>query len=232
MTGHPTDDLAAYALGILEPDAQRAVSAHLADCASCRAESAAHAETVWQVSETAVRAAPSRVRAAIVERARRDVPAAVRVRPSLWSAFLRPVPVVVPVALAAVLVIALVGYGTARRDADRYADAISAVAGAKVVTLAATSAAVPGMRASLVVPADGATPFLILDLPAAPAGKTWEAWVIRGDAAVRAGITDDRGLSTLPLGAPLAPGDTVAITAEPRGGVDRPTGAPVLAGKT
>ena len=47
---------------------------------------------------------------------------------------------------------------------------------------------------------------------------------------MRSGGAQSRGVTTLELGAPLGPGDTVAITAEPAGGVDRPIGAPVLAG--
>lgn len=232
MTDHPLDDLAAYSLGVLDADEQRAVGAHLAGCASCRDEAAALAETAWRVAETASREAPAHLRSAIVDRARRDAAAAAPVRPSFWSTLFRPVPLIVPVAIAAVLVVALVGYGSARRDTDRYAVALSAVAGAKVVPLAATTAAVAGMRASLVIPEAGSKPYLILDLPAAPAGKTWEAWVIRADVPARAGITDARGVTILELAAPLAAGDVVAITPEPQGGVDTPTGAPVLAAKS
>lgn len=232
MTGHPLDDLAAYSLGVLDADEERAVREHLAGCESCRREAAALAETAWRVAETASRETPARLRAAIVDRARRDAAPVALARGSFWSSLFRPVPLIVPLALVAVLVIALVGYGSARRDADRYAVALSAVAGAKVVPLTATTAAVPGMRASLVIPGNGDKPYLILDLPAAPAGKTWEAWVIRGDVATRAGITDARGVTTLELGAALATGDVVAITAEPQGGVDTPTGAPVLAAKS
>jgi hypothetical protein len=134
-------------------------------------------------------------------------------------------------ALAAVLVVALVGYGSARRSADRYAAALAGAVGAKVVPLAATGAAA-GVRGSLVVPANGSPPYLILDPPAAAAGKTREAWVIRGDTPVRAGVTDDRGVTTLTLTTGVVSGDTVAITAEPAGGVDAPTGVPVLAGKS
>ena len=229
MTGHALDDLAAYSLGILDGDEERAIRTHLAGCDSCRREAAALADTAWRVSETASRETPARLRAAIVDRARRDAARVAPARGSFWSTLFRPVPLIVPLALVAVLVVALAGYGSARRDADRYAVALSAVAGAKVVPLAATAAAAPGMRASLVIPDYGAKPYLILDLPAAPAGKTWEAWVMRGDVATRAGITDAGGLTTLELGAALAAGDVVAITAEPQGGVDTPTGAPVLA---
>jgi len=56
--------------------------------------------------------------------------------------------------------------------------------------------------------------------------------VLRGETPLAAGITNDRGVTTLVLTAPLASGDGVAVTLEPSGGVDRVTGAPVLAGKT
>lgn len=232
MTEHPIDDLAAHALGILEPEEARAVSAHLAGCASCREESAALADTVWRVSETAARPVPARLRAAIVGQARSGVIPAPRTWSSFWSALLRPVPLAVPMGLAALLLIALASLGIARRDVDHYGAALASVVGATVVPLAATDAAPSGIRGSVVVPPDGGRPFLILDLPAAPTGKTWEAWVIRGALPARAGITDDRGVVTLELAAPLTPGDTVAVTAEPSGGVDQPTGAPVLAGRT
>jgi len=231
MTSHPTDDLAAYAIGALDEGERRLVGVHLATCPSCRAEVRAFSETAWTIAESAARDAPPRLRTAIVERAGSTRPPRPSVLTGLLDTLRRPVPFVVPLALAAVLVVALIGYGTARRDADRYATVIAGAVGAKVVPLAATGAAA-GVRGSLVVPANGSTPYLILDLPAAAAGKTWEAWVIRGDTPVRAGVTDDHGVTTLTLTTPVAPGDTVAVTAEPSGGVDAPTGSPVLAGKS
>jgi len=227
MTEHPLDELAAYALGILDADETARVAAHLGSCKTCRTAEESLAETVWTIAESQAREVPPRVRAAIVERARAERAA----RPSIAAFFRRPVPLFVPAALAALLVVALVGFGTARRDADRYAAVVTQTVGAKVVPLAATGA-VGGVRGSLVIPANGAAPYLILDLPAAPAGKTWEAWVIRGDTPVRAGTTDDRGLTTLTLSAAVASGDTVAVTPEPAGGLDAPTGTPVLAGKS
>lgn len=231
MTVHPIDDLAAYALGVLDGDELRAVTAHLDSCPSCRAEAQAFAETSWTIVETQGRDAPPRLRAAIVARARSEGDRPTGRLAAFWRELRRPVPLIVPLALAAVLVVALAGYGSARRDADRYAAAVAGAVGAKVVPLAATGAAA-GVRGSLVVPANGSAPYLILDLPAAAAGKTWEAWVIRGDTPVRAGVTDERGVTTLTLTTAVANGDTVAVTAEPAGGVDAPTGEPVLAGKS
>src|SRR5258708_2439305 len=117
MTEHPLDELAAYALGILDGDESARVDAPLRSCKTCRTAAESLAETVWTMAETQGRDAPSRVRAAIVGRARAERAG----RSSLMDLFRRPVPLFVPVALAAVLVIALVGYGSARRDADRYA---------------------------------------------------------------------------------------------------------------
>lgn len=233
MTAHPTDELAAHALGILEPEEQRVVAAHLAICGPCRDEEHSFAETAWAVAEASERPVPAGLRSAIVSRVRAD--GAVAPQPgwlaAMRDAFRRPVPLAIPFALAAVVVVSLFGYGTARRDVDRYSAALSAAAGAKVVALAPTGVR-DGVRGSLVLPVNGAAPYLILDLPSAPAGKVWEAWVIRGGTAARAGLTAERGVLLLPLTTAYASGDTIALTPEPPGGVDSPTGAAVLEGKT
>lgn len=233
MTLHPEDDLGAFALGTLEAKEARAVQAHLSGCEVCRAEVSALEEAVFAIAETSERDVPARLRRAIVVRARRDRGAAPRRTglAALLESLRRPVPFAVPIGLAILLAISLAAYVGARNDSDRYARALSGIAGARVVALAPTGE-VSGVRGSLVIPADGAAPYLILDLPAAPTGKTWEAWLLRGETPLAAGITNDRGVTTLVLTAPLAAGDGVAVTLEPSGGVDRVTGTPVLAGKT
>jgi anti-sigma factor RsiW len=231
MTLHPRDDLAAFALGALDVAEARAVRAHLDACESCRAEVRSLEEAAFAVATTAERDAPAGLRGAIVERARRDRKPARAVASSFFDVLRRPVPLAIPIALAVLLALSLALFGGARRDSDRYASALSGIAGARVVALAPTGE-VAGVRGSLVIPTDGSAPYLILDLPAAPSGKTWEAWVLRGETPLAAGITNDRGVTTLVLTAPLASGDGIAVTLEPSGGVDRVTGAPVLAGKT
>jgi anti-sigma factor RsiW len=231
MTLHPVDDLAAFSLGTLDAEEARVVGVHLEGCASCRAELRALDEVAFEIAATAERDVPAGLREWIVERARLDR-ASRRAPSSSWLDVLRrPVPLLIPMALAVLLAISLAAYGGARRDSDRYASALSGIAGARVIALAPTGE-VPGVRGSLVIPVSGAAPYLILDLPAAPSGKTWEAWILRGETPLAAGITNDRGVTTLVLTAPLASGDGVAVTLEPSGGVDRVTGNPVLAGKT
>jgi hypothetical protein len=79
-----------------------------------------------------------------------------------------------------------------------YARALSGIAGGRVVALAPTGE-IAGARGSLVIPSNGAAPYLVLDLV---------------------------------LTAPVTIGDGVAVTLEPSCGLDRVTGAPVLAGRT
>jgi anti-sigma-K factor RskA len=230
MTDHPRDDLAAFAIGALDAEEARTVRAHVEGCEACRAEVHSLEEAAFAVAALAERDTPAGLRAKIVDRARHET-APRRGAPSFLDLFRRPVPFALPLALTLLLAISLAGYAGARRDSDRYASALSGIAGARVVALAPTGE-VQGVRGSLVIPTDDRAPYLILDLPAPPSGKTWEAWVIKGETPLAAGVTSDRGVTTLILTAPLASGDTIAVTFEPSGGVDRPTGAPVLAAKT
>ena len=235
MNSHPSDDLAAYALGVLDAAEREPVERHLADCPPCRAEVATFAETAWSIAQTAALDTPSGLRESIVARATREVRPLVGPRPvsfvdRLIGALRRPIPAAIPLALALLLVVSLAGFAGARRDADGYAAALAGVASARVVPLYGADTA---LRGSVVVPVSGAPAYLILDLPAAPSGKTWEAWILNGEKPIAAGITDGRtGVVTLLLTAPFGTGDGVAVTLEPAGGSLAPTMAPVLAGRT
>jgi hypothetical protein len=231
MRSHPTDDLAGFALGALEAEEAVTIGAHVASCPTCRAEVRVLSETAWTIAESAARDTPPNMRAAILERARSESRDARRSSPfgAIAVLFSRTVPVAVPLALAVALAVTAAGYAIAQRDAQSYAAALAGVAGGRVVALAPTGE-ISGVRGSLVVPESGDA-YLILELPAPPAGKTWEAWVIRGQTPVAAGITDARGVTTLVLRAAPGAGDTVALTAEPSRGVDQPTGKVVLAGR-
>lgn len=73
------------------------------------------------------------------------------------------------------------------------------------------------------------------NLPPAPAGKAYELWTIAGAAPRAAGIVapDAFGRATLavPAAPPGPPVQVFAVTLEPEGGVDAPTGPMVLASK-
>jgi anti-sigma-K factor RskA len=75
--------------------------------------------------------------------------------------------------------------------------------------------------------------FYAFDLPALPAGKTYELWFIAAGKPVAAGTfdVDPRGTGTVRVERVAASQiQAWAVTIEPRGGVPQPTGAMVLKG--
>ena len=80
------------------------------------------------------------------------------------------------------------------------------------------------------VAGDG-TAVLVLDsLGPAPAGKTYETWIIDGGQATAAGLFDgshDRDL--VPVEGTVAPGSVVAVTLEEAGGVEVSENDPIVA---
>ena len=72
---------------------------------------------------------------------------------------------------------------------------------------------------------------LVLDsLGPAPAGKTYETWIIEGENATAAGLFDgshDRDL--VPVQGTVAPGSVVAVTLEDAGGVEVSENDPIVA---
>ena len=78
---------------------------------------------------------------------------------------------------------------------------------------------------------EGGDAVLVLDeLGAAPAGKTYEVWVMDGDTPVRAGVFDGGGArDVVPVDEPVDSGSVVLVTVEDEGGVDAPTTTPIVA---
>ena len=232
MIDHPRDDLPAFALGALDEPERRAIDAHVRGCAECTDEVEGYREALHAYAAQTEAEAPA-LRDKIVARAMRDgramsggrAPAARR--DNAWTAWLRrPLPAFVPIALAVLLAVSLAGLLQSRSDADRYAAALADVAAGRVVHLDGTSAATD-LRGALVIPESGA-PYMVLRMPAPPAGRAWEAWVLHGDTPIPAGLATSGGVFTITLTAPLGSGDGVAVTQEPASGSAAPTSAPVL----
>lgn len=70
-------------------------------------------------------------------------------------------------------------------------------------------------------------------MSAAPDGKTYELWLVRGSDAIPAGVFDPdaKGQATAVLDGRFQPGDVIAVTIEPTGGSPdgKPSTAPVMA---
>lgn len=232
MTGHvASDDLALYAAALLDPEDRAEVERHLEACTVCRTDLASAERTAWTMAEATARPTPAGLRQAIVGRHPRTA------RPARSAGFWVVAGRAAVVALAAALVLTATVLQATRADLEReaalasgYRAALAAVAsGGRIVTLA--PAAHAAGRGSVVVSRTGAV-YLVLDMPAPPAGMTYEAWVIRGGTALPAGLAPARfGVVVVPLARSPRPGDTAAVTLETATGAEQPTSAPLLSAK-
>jgi len=205
--------VAPYALDALDQQEEREFEEHLASCESCRKELARLRETAASLAYAAPGPAPpAALKERILEQARAERPNVVSLpRRRSWTA-----PLAAAAAVAAAAAIGLGVWGATRSTSSDPFAAVLAQSGARVVSM--------GDRGALAVAPDGSAA-IALSAPNAPAGKTYEAWVMRNGTAQRAGLLSGR--STLRIQQPVGKGAVVAVTLERAGGVDQPTTPPV-----
>jgi anti-sigma-K factor RskA len=199
-----------YALNALSLDEARAYELHLAGCAACQTELARLVDTAAALGFAAPPLAPpAELRGRILDAARADRPGVVPLRPR-WA-----YPVAAVAAVAACAAIALGIYAASlKSQLDSRAQALH------TLTL-------NGAAGSVVVGHRGDAALVVSGLRPAPAGKTYEVWVIRGGTANPAGLF--RGTpATVHLTRRVPAGSVVGVTLEPAGGSARPTSAPVV----
>jgi anti-sigma-K factor RskA len=209
------DLTAAYALDALEPDEARGYEEHLAGCERCREELAALQGAAGALAYAAPPARPpEELRGRIIAAARAE-------RPNVVPA-----------------------YGPYVRHSRRFAVVAAAVAACAAVGLAVWNVSlhnrldrarealrgVPltGAKGSVVV-SGGTGALVVSDLAPAPAGKTYEAWVLKDGRASPAGTFAGGGRTiVIRLTRALPAGAVVAVTLERSGGVDQPTQKPFI----
>jgi anti-sigma factor (TIGR02949 family) len=208
------DDVAAYALGALEPDEAEAFRRHLADCPECREELAGFE----QVTEALP---PASAQYAVPKSLRRRVMQEVRATPK--SAGAGP-----PARLA-----------WASRPLLAWSGALAAVLVAVIVAVALSSGGSNGtqvIRASTgnaeLQVTSGRGDLVVHRLPQLPAGRTYEMWVQRGSAppvptGTLFGVTST-GTAAVGVPGSLDGVSAVMVTQEPSGGSPAPTTAPVI----
>jgi len=207
------DLTAAYALDALEPDEARGYEEHLAGCERCREELASLQGAAGALAYAAPPARPpEELRGRILAAARAERPNVVPLRPRSWT---RPLALVAAVAAVAAIVGLAVWNVSLHNRLDRTREALRGVP-------------LTGATGSVVV-SNGSGALVVSHLGPAPAGKTYQAWVIKGGRASSAGTFSGGGRTIVfRLTRPLPAGAVVAVTLEPSGGVEQPTQKPII----
>jgi anti-sigma-K factor RskA len=198
------DLTAAYALDALDPDEAEAYERHLGQCEECRGQLAELNGTATALAFGSVAPAPpQRLRASIL-----DAAAAERTN-------------VVPL--------------LRRRRWVARGLAVAAAAAACIVVGLAVALSQSSHRsyvsASVVLDRFGNATLHVSGLPAAPHGKTYEAWVIPKSGAARPAGLFGRS-TTVHLEGTVPRNAVVAVTLEHAGGVDAPTTKPIFSTPT
>lgn len=211
---------AAYALDALGDEDRRVFEEHLSGCARCREELNELGQTAALLAHGAPAATPPpALRERILAEARPMREATVIPFPRR-SKLVLGVAGVATAAAAAVAIGLGVHAATLSDDLDEARTAVEVLADP-----AGRSVPLRGADGRLVVNSEGQAALLVRNLGAAPEGKTYELWVIRDEQPRPAGLfegDDDRDLVL--LDEQVDEGATVAVTLEPDGGVDAPTG--------
>jgi anti-sigma-K factor RskA len=213
---------AAYALDALDERERERYEAHLATCEECREELA----SFWAVSGALAQAAggptpPPALRGRILEQARSERPNVVPLRRRFA---LTPAAGIAAIAAMAALGLGIWGTSLSRELDDRKDEL--AVLGDPNAQIFETADG----EANLVVTPSGAAALVVRRVAPAPEGKDYEIWVFEQGVPRRAGLFERPGVAVLDRR--VAPGQMVAVTIEPDGGVDAPTGAPIFTAST
>ncbi|MEP7157963.1 MAG: anti-sigma factor [Chloroflexota bacterium] len=254
-----TEMAALYVLGALTPEDREQVETHLADCPEAHAEIEELGGVVPALAASAeLRGAPAALKSRVMAAYREEkAGASAPVVREVPRAVVAPLsaPMIAPRefrrpwlawagALAAVLLIAVVGGFalTVQQRADREAQRSEQIAAAidimaqPLSTVAFLSGTGPatGARGFAAFAGDGNGFLVMVGLPDAPAGQTYQAWYLTAGQATSAGLltVDADGYAVLEGGlAGLGSVDLVALTIERAGGVAQPTSDPVAVGE-
>ncbi|MFY9864848.1 MAG: anti-sigma factor [Trebonia sp.] len=217
---------------------------HLGHCPSCAEEVRGLREAAARLGIATSIVPPPAMRRQVLEaasRTRQLAPAGRRLLDSgtparggwLRRALPRPVSAAAMTALAAaVVVLGIVLAGTQHRleqaqSANQAVAAVLAAPGARIVTSGTT---VGGTVTAVVSARDHEAVVTAAGMPAPPASRVYQLWLISVSGARSAGLmpASSTGSTSPVLTADIQPGDHLGITIEPAGGSARPTTTPVV----
>ena len=245
LTHHELEELlGAYALDAVDPDEANALEVHLRECPRCRDEVVTHREVaaslahvgsvapegVWERIAGSLEEVPPQLDMARVVAMTPRRPA---VSPHRWAI------AAASVAAAATSIIGVLGVKLV--DQDRRLRTLTAAMDARSLESTAMEALVDArarrvqlkalddeLLGEAVMLADGTGYLLKPNLPALPAGRTYQLWAVVGDARISLGVLGRRPAVTAFKA--VADVRALAITDEVAGGVTTTDKPPVVLG--
>jgi anti-sigma-K factor RskA len=227
----------AYALDALEGGAERdRFIRHMSRCQSCAAEIRGFREVATAMAFAAAAEPPPELRDRVLAAAvrTRQLPPEVKThaRPRRAQGWMPWVPWLSGVVATASIVVAVL-FGFAQAHTQQQLNQVRAENQAISLLLAApkakllTQTVTGGGTATVVLAADRHELAVIMNgLPALPAGKAYQLWLIGKTKIVSAGLLPSSGQA---LAAGVVKGDTLGLTVEPAKGSAQPTTKPILA---
>ena len=234
----------AYALDALEPGAERdRFTRHLSRCQSCASEVRGFREVATALAFATAAEPPAGLRDRVLAAAARtrqqppEVAGGSHARPRRTRAGVPWVPWLSGVvATASIVVAVLFGFAQAHtqdelnqvRAENQAISLLLSAPEAKLLTYPVTHGGV----ATVVLAADRHELAVVTTgLPALPAGKVYQLWLIGKPAITSAGLLPPAkdGQTPAVLATGVVKGDTLGLTVEPAGGSAQPTTKPILA---
>jgi anti-sigma-K factor RskA len=226
-----------YVLGALEGTELERFESHLRRCQPCAAEVRGLRETAARLGTAAALQPPPAMRQRVLTGATRT-----RQLPPLTGKAARPIRsrgwvprLSLAAAAASVAAAAILGVTQAAtqhqldtvRARDRAIAAVLAAPGARITTGTTTRG---GTVTAVVSAQEHKAVIITAGLPALPAAKVYELWLMSPASVRPAGLLPaTRAGHTAPvLAATVTPSDKLGITIEPAGGSSHPTTAPIL----
>jgi anti-sigma-K factor RskA len=207
------DDLAAYALGALEPNDTPAFERHLATCPRCQAELPALREAVDAIPSAIEQIAPPRrLRRQLLGTIRREA----KGHPAKRATGLRALRTAGVIALAAGA--GAVGY------------VIAGPGAASPTSIPARASASTGDAGGRLMRAGDLATLRVRHMPRLRRGEVYELWIQAGSRLRPSTlfVVDRHGDGAAVVEGSLAGADQVMVTREPRGGSRQPTSSPLL----
>ncbi len=224
---------AAYALNALDPEEEGEFEEHLRRCPRCRAELAELQEAAAALAFGTDSFEPaSSLRERILEQAAAERPNVV----PLPTGHRRVVIALGAVAAVAAVVAIVLGIWASSLAGDLSDQEQLAVEQAQVIDLLAEQVAqvgLEGLDGTLIVNGGGEGALVLSNVGAAPAGKTYQAWVVVDGEPRPAGVFEGGDpTSIVRLTERVPAGAIVAVTVEDDGGEPAPTSEPIAATPT